>query len=262
MEHWLDPTLDESTLRKTMEMLVEAVERHGLDFCSLGGCSSSWALAATPILLAVSSRLSSSYRIDQDCPGPLLQSCKEAARTVIDLSRREPSGSANFNFCVAFNCPPQIPFFPAAHHPSGQPDTLTVGLESGDLLFLAFHGVGEDYSQGSSNLQDVMKQSLQPLEAELKAACQEAGLLYGGIDASINPGLTPQESVAAGIENLYPYRFGSTGTLAAVAAVTSAIKSLHTTIQLTGYSGLMLPVMEDLVLAARAGNNSSIFCTY
>ena len=51
---------------------------------------------------------------------------------------------------------------------------------------------------------------------------------------------------------------GDWGTLATVSAVTRAIKNLgiekpgRDYIQLCGYSGLMLPVMEDLILAERA----------
>lgn len=46
---------------------------------------------------------------------------------------------------------------------------------------------------------------------------------------------------------------GEFGTLAAVSAVTAAVKSLALSgIKLVGYNGIMLPVMEDLVLAERA----------
>jgi uncharacterized protein len=46
---------------------------------------------------------------------------------------------------------------------------------------------------------------------------------------------------------------GEFGTLAAVSAVTAAVKSLELNgVKLIGYNGLMLPVMEDLILADRA----------
>lgn len=59
-------------------------------------------------------------------------------------------------------------------------------------------------------------------------------------------------------------QFGAMGTLAAVSTVTSAVKALalpspsnnntsaENTVKLVGYSGLMLPVMEDTILAQRA----------
>ena len=49
----------------------------------------------------------------------------------------------------------------------------------------------------------------------------------------------------------------SWGTLAIVSTVTRAIKSLKDKIKLIGYSGLMLPVMEDLTLAERAAEKTS-----
>jgi uncharacterized protein (UPF0210 family) len=61
-----------------------------------------------------------------------------------------------------------------------------------------------------------------------------------------------------GMEHAAYRQFGAFGTLAAVSSVTAAIKSLavgdetHEAVRLAGYSGLMLPVMEDLILAQRA----------
>ena len=48
--------------------------------------------------------------------------------------------------------------------------------------------------------------------------------------------------------------------MAAVSAVTSAVKGLSSDgIKLIGYNGLMLPVMEDLILADRAAQNPPTF---
>ena len=57
-------------------------------------------------------------------------------------------------------------------------------------------------------------------------------------------------SIGAGIEALTGRPFGSGATLAACAAVTEAIRALP--LETCGYSGLMLPVLEDPVLARRA----------
>ena len=54
-------------------------------------------------------------------------------------------------------------------------------------------------------------------------------------------------------------QFGDLGTLATISAVTAAIKSVNEEseskdedILLVGYNGLMMPVMEDIILAQRA----------
>ena len=110
---------------------------------------------------------------------------------------------------------------------------------------------------------------------------------FFGIDASLNPGLELNESVGAGIEsllflstvekgteiNLSPeakmqvikrphVQFGQMGTLSAVSSITAALKTIQNNnyeIKLVGYNGLMLPVMEDAVLAARAAQNKPTF---
>ena len=53
---------------------------------------------------------------------------------------------------------------------------------------------------------------------------------------------------------------GEFGTLSAVSAVTKAVKSLpENGIKTIGYNGLMLPVMEDIVLAERAAQTPPTF---
>lgn len=63
-------------------------------------------------------------------------------------------------------------------------------------------------------------------------------------------------TLGEGAESARYREVGSFGTLAAVSTVTAGIKALAISqdrpIKLTGYSGLMLPVMEDVVLAQRA----------
>lgn len=76
-----------------------------------------------------------------------------------------------------------------------------------------------------------------------------------GIDASLNPGLSTSGSVARAMELALggDRPFGASGTLAVAATVTAVLKSLP--VQTVGYSGLMLPVLEDTTLAGRAGED-------
>src|SRR5207249_2359884 len=71
---------------------------------------------------------------------------------------------------------------------------------------------------------------------------------YTGIDVSPAPG--KDASIGATIEALTGVPFGAPSTLAGCAAITDVLKSLR--VKTCGYSGLMLPVLEDPVLARRA----------
>jgi len=84
-------------------------------------------------------------------------------------------------------------------------------------------------------------------EVYLQLAKQQ-GRRYLGIDLSPAPG--PDASIGAAIEQLTGVPFGAPSTLAGCAVITDALQQLG--IQKCGYSGLMLPVLEDKVLAQRA----------
>lgn len=68
-----------------------------------------------------------------------------------------------------------------------------------------------------------------------------------GLDLS--PAPMKDVSIGAAIENLTHARFGSSGTMNAVATITGVLRGLP--VQHAGYSGLMLPILEDSVLAQR-----------
>jgi uncharacterized protein (UPF0210 family) len=68
-----------------------------------------------------------------------------------------------------------------------------------------------------------------------------------GVDLS--PAPLKDDSIGAAIENLTTQPIGSSGTLTAAATITSALKDIQVT--QTGYSGLMLPILEDSRLAQR-----------
>jgi uncharacterized protein len=56
-------------------------------------------------------------------------------------------------------------------------------------------------------------------------------------------------SIGAAIETYTGSTFGSSGTLTAALAITTAVKAVP--VKQIGYSGLMVPVMEDKLLARR-----------
>ena len=96
-----------------------------------------------------------------------------------------------------------------------------------------------------------MAAELQPIQmlAESVAALTDSRFI--GIDTSLNPSLDEGGSVGAAVEALDEVdTFGNSGTLAAAAAITTALQSLQR-IQHCGYSGLVLPVCEDRRLAKK-----------
>jgi hypothetical protein len=85
----------------------------------------------------------------------------------------------------------------------------------------------------------------------------DVDIRYMGIDTSLNPSLDDGGSVARAIERLEEVRgtFGRAGTMAAASAITTSLQSIPDVL-ITGYCGLMLPVLEDRRLAELAGMSS------
>jgi uncharacterized protein len=173
------------------------------------------------------------------------RAARSAAEAIAALSRETPGGVGNFRFAASACCPPGTPFFPAAYH-EGAP-AFSIGLESPPLLQVAFNGAS-DFDVASIALRTQMNDALRPIEAVAVEIERLTGRRYLGIDVSPAPGL--DASIGAAIETLTGVPFGAPSTLAACATITEVLKSLE--VRTCGYSGLMLPVLEDTVLARRA----------
>jgi uncharacterized protein (UPF0210 family) len=169
-----------------------------------------------------------------------------AAQVMTKLAGTLAGGVANFRFATSANIPAGTPFFPVGWHRG--PDSVALGLESASVVEQAFAGSskGED---ATTRLKQQLDSVLTPVERLGHDIARQHDRAYLGIDTSPAPG--KDRSIGAAIEALTREPFGNAGTLEACAAITAALKTVSVTT--CGYSGLMLPVLEDPVLAQRAG---------
>jgi uncharacterized protein len=177
-----------------------------------------------------------------------------AAQIMAALSRTLPGGVGNFRFAAAANIPAGTPFFPVGWHRGAE--SLAIGVESASVVENAFRGMNKgDAAAGSpagnatTRLKQHLDEVLAPIERLGRDIANQHERTYVGIDSSPAPG--KDRSIAAAIEALTHAPFGSAGTLEACASITAALKTVSATT--CGYSGLMLPVLEDPLLAQRAG---------
>ena len=173
------------------------------------------------------------------------QAIRTAAEAMHAIARGTPGGEGNFKFSATAFIPAGTPFFPAAWFDRG--NSFAIGLESPNLLTHAIQGA-ENMTQAKQQLTSRMEAALGPVAELAQHLAQQAGWQYLGIDASPAPGL--DASIGQAIETLTGAPFGSLSTLAGCAAITDVLKSLS--VKTCGYSGLMLPTLEDKVLAQRA----------
>jgi hypothetical protein len=167
-----------------------------------------------------------------------------AARVIKKLEATEHS-QGNFHFAAIAMVPPLTPFFPAAYH-TGFGHQFAIALESANVVAAAFKDA-PDLATAKQRLTDLLASSALDIERHAGRVDQETGWAYMGIDLS--PAPAGDVSIGAAIENLTTLPVGFSGTLTAAATITAAIKDVK--VKQTGYSGLMLPILEDTRLAQR-----------
>jgi uncharacterized protein len=196
-------------------------------------------------LIRTTTRLSCSIRVATPDSGVFAPGARMAAEAIAAISRSTPGGLGNFRFAAAACVPAGTPFFPVAFHQG--PSAIAIGLESASLVERGIAGAQSGQS-ATSNIRDTLNQALVPVERLAAAFAAGEGCGYLGIDPSPAPAI--DRSIGAALEALLRRPFGGSGTVDACAAVTASLRGLD--VKTCGYAGLMLPVLEDPVLARRA----------
>ena len=168
------------------------------------------------------------------------------ARVIVEAAPLDPNGFANLRFAALANVPPGSPFFPAAYH-NGLAPAFAIATEAADLAVNAF--------TGAASVDVARKALVAEIEKHGKALAQIAaeqlpGTRFGGIDFSLAPFPNEAQSLGTAFERLGVPAVGLHGSLAAAAIITEAIGRAD--FPRAGFSGLMMPVLEDATLAKRA----------
>jgi uncharacterized protein (UPF0210 family) len=229
----LDQTATEHRIVVSLGPVITA-DQHDSDF-------GPWAAE----LFNATTQTSCSVCVASPARGIHAQATRSAAEAVKAISEATPGGRGNFRFAATAFVPPHTPFFPAAYHEG--PPAFAIGLESPRLLEDVFRNSSPNAA--ISALVERLNAEFRPLEELAESLAAAERWAYRGIDCSPAPG--PDASIGAAIESLSGRPFGDPATLAACAAITDALAALA--VRTCGYSGLMLPPMEDAVLARRAG---------
>ncbi|MBV9582312.1 MAG: DUF711 family protein [Chloroflexi bacterium] len=231
-----------------------AARDSGIEYLSLGRLpSTAHAFVGehmAPILAAGEIVFFSADLIDGRLPSvAMARACATAAK---QLAATTPLGFGNLRFAATAHCPANIPFLPAAYHMGGPP-RFSVAVEAADVVVAAFDDAG-----GMSAIEDRLVGGLEaacePVERIADQLAAASGFGFVGIDLSPAPFPANDRSIGAAIELAGVAEFGAPGTLYVAAMITRAIR--RTRLRRCGFSGLMLPVLEDSVLASRAAQRS------
>jgi uncharacterized protein (UPF0210 family) len=171
---------------------------------------------------------------------------RAAAQVMKYVENHSPNGANNFDFAAVAMVPSNVPFFPASNH-NGAGHEFSVGWEAGAFVADVLAGANRDMKAAKKLLSRAFDQQSRAVDAIATQVEKDSGWKFMGLDPT--PAPITDSSIGAAIETLIGAKFGSSGTLSAAAVITEAERTIS--VRRIGYSGLMLPVLEDPVLAER-----------
>jgi len=168
------------------------------------------------------------------------------AELVRFVSEHSPHSQGTFNFTAIAMLKPLSPFFPGSYH-TGAGRQFAIGFEGANVVRDVFAKDKGNADAATADLTAALGKHTAVADTIGRKVAAETGWTYVGVDPT--PAPLGDVSIGAAIEAFTGTRFGSSGTLTAARIITAAVKAVPQ--HQTGYSGLMVPVMEDKLLAQR-----------
>ena len=171
---------------------------------------------------------------------------RRTAELVKFVAGQSPGSEGTFHFTATAMLKPLGPFFPGSYH-SGAGKQFAFGFEGANVVQDVFEKDKGNVEAAITDLTAALARHAAVAERVGNKVAAETGWGYVGLDPT--PAPLGDVSIGAAIEAFTGARFGSSGTLTAARIITTAVKAVPA--KQVGYSGLMVPVMEDKLLAQR-----------
>lgn len=247
---WLDIDHPAKAMVK-LQNLEDIVRASGFDYASIGPALPDMPVSyeVIPDILGTTGLFASAIMTPSD-GGLDTRAVKACARIIRECSCLSSDGFTNLRFTALGNVPPGSPFFPSAY---AHPGKLGFGIavEGADLAVEAFSDA-KSAEDAQSRLVNRINTAAVKLQNVCKSADETLNLI--GIDFTMAPFPDDEVSIGKALENLGLPAFGEAGSLAAASILMSAMGQAK--FPRTGFNGLMLPVLEDSILAKRAADGS------
>jgi len=244
------PSVDIDLLLELARSLESAAMSLGFDYVSLGPGLPEFprSYSVIPSVLASTCDVFLAGLITTPGGGVSMSAVRLCAEVIHQTATLSPDGFANLRFAALANVPPGAPFFPAAYH-LGDDLTFAIATEAADLAVNAFDNT-PSLESGRQVLINSIEMHAGKLNRVANRLTSHYPLTFSGIDFTLAP--FPQEALSFGtaMERLGLPAVGLHGSLAAAAILTDTLDRAR--YQRTGFNGLMLPVLEDTILAKQA----------
>ena len=231
--------------------LEQAADRAGYGYAAAGPATPDQpeSYAAIPAMLAATRNVFFCGVIADKQTGVSLPAVKACADIIQRASTITPDGFTNLRFGAAANVPAGGPFLPTGYHDSDMP-SFAIATQAADLAVEAV-SLAKSLKEARATLVRLVEEHGAVIANVSKQLTQEFSLPFGGIDFSLAP--FPEQALSFGeaMERLGAPSVGLHGSLAAAAILTDTLDQAR--YPRAGFNGLFLPVLEDYILAKRAG---------
>jgi uncharacterized protein len=171
---------------------------------------------------------------------------RRTAELVKYVAEHSPHSQGTLNFTATAMLKPLGPFYPGCWH-NGPGKQFAIGFEGANVVADVFKRDKGNADAATTDLTAALTVHAKVADTIGSQVAVQTGWTYVGVDPT--PAPLGDVSIGTAIENFTGAKFGSSGTLTAARIITAAVKAVP--VKQTGYSGLMVPVMEDKVLAQR-----------
>jgi uncharacterized protein len=171
---------------------------------------------------------------------------RETAALVRYVTDHSPRSQGNFNFTGTAMLQPYGPFYPGTYH-TGAGKQFSLGFEGANIVQEVFSHTHGDFSASVAELTKQLTVHSKLGESIGEKVAAATGWAFMGVDPT--PAPMGEVSIGAAMESYTGAKFGSSGTMTAALIITTAVKAVP--VKQIGYAGLMVPVMEDKLLAKR-----------
>src|SRR4051812_8088808 len=170
----------------------------------------------------------------------------ETAALVKYVADHSARSQGTFNFTATAMLQPYGPFFPGSYH-NGAGKQFSIGFEGAGVVQDVFKRTHGNFDAAVSELTKALNVHAEVADRIGKAVAAKTKWTYMGVDPT--PAPLADVSIGSAIEAYTGTKFGGSGTMTASRIITTAVKAVS--VKQIGYSGLMVPVMEDELLAQR-----------
>jgi len=239
---------DEKHAVKLAQKMEQDAAEAGFSYLSIGPVfpSCSWAFSLIPAILAGTQNVFCTAVIASLPEGVSLPAIKACGKIIALNTPATSDGFTNLRFAALANVPAHAPFFPAGYHDSGAPG-FSLAIECADVAYKAMRDA-KSIQEGAQAFLDALEDTAEMSGSICLEISKKTGLEFFGFDFSPAPFPVDHCSLGGAIEAT-GVRLGYHGAVAAAAILASTLEKGQW--KKVGFNGMMMPVLEDSILATR-----------